>query len=154
DPDAATIRFPTRYAGAEVLVRVSDSFVIFLFELVFVGVGIGIAPAPKLFDKTLALVVSGQFLECLPFFVGDDVSDVLVEPVFVSLLEFGLYIARLGARILLILRKDAWADSEKQARYQGQTKGKFLVRHSKTPVMLCESCDTDCCRLLIEDPGF
>jgi hypothetical protein len=85
DPDPATICFPTGYAGAEVLVRVCDSFVIFLFELVFIGIRIGITPAPKLFDKAFALVVSGQFLECLPFFVGDDVSDVLVEPVFVGL---------------------------------------------------------------------
>src|SRR5678815_2336338 len=41
DPDAAAIRFPTWDTGAEVLVRVCDSFVVFLFELVLVGIWIG-----------------------------------------------------------------------------------------------------------------
>src|SRR6185369_14247775 len=105
DPDAATIRFPTWYAGAEVLVGVCDSFVVLLFELVLVSVRIGIAPAPKFLDESFAFVVSSQFFECLTFFVSDDVGDVFVEPVFVSLFEFRLYIAWLVAGILLILRK-------------------------------------------------
>src|ERR1043165_804517 len=96
------------------LVGVCDALVVFLFELVFVGVGIRIAATPELFDKAFALVVSGQFLECLTFFVGDDVSDVLIEPIFVSLFEFGLYIAGFSAGVLLILSKNPGAGTENQ----------------------------------------
>jgi hypothetical protein len=90
DPDAAAIRFPAGYAGAEMLVGIGDSLVIFLFKLVLVSVRIRIAPAPEFLDEAFALVVSSQFLKCLTFFVGDDESDVFVEPIFVSLFEFGL----------------------------------------------------------------
>src|SRR4051794_1967884 len=132
DPDAAAVSFPTGYAGAEVLIRVCDSFVVFLFEFVLVSVRIGIAPAPKFLDESFSFVVGSQFFECLTFFVSDDVGDVLVEPVFVSFFKFGFYIARLTAGILLLLlREHARAGARKETHYQGQTKSKFLVRHSK-----------------------
>ena len=75
---------------AKCLVRVGDALVILFAEFVFVRVRIGIAAAPEFFDEVFALVVGGQFLKGFSFFVGDDVGDVLVEPVFVSLLQFGL----------------------------------------------------------------
>ena len=82
------------------LVGVGDALVIFLAILVFVGVGIGIAPPPKLLDKALALIVGLELLEGLPLFIGDDVSDVLFQPVFVSLIQLGLDVARLLRWIL------------------------------------------------------
>ena len=80
------------------------------------AIGIRVATTPKLLDEAFALVVSGQFLECLPLFVGDDVGDVFVEPVFVGFFQFGLYVACFGARVLLLLLflcEHAWAGSEK-----------------------------------------
>ena len=115
NPDATPVGFPARNAGAEVLVGVCDAFVVFLFKLVFVGIWIRVAPAPKFLDEAFALVVSSQFLECLAFFVGNDVSDVFVEPVFVGLFEFRLNIARLCARILRRLREHRRTGAEKQA---------------------------------------
>jgi len=82
------------------LVGVSDALVIFLAILVFVGVGIGIAPPPKLLDKALALIVGLELLEGLPLFIGDDVSDILFQPILVSLIQFGLDIASLLRWIL------------------------------------------------------
>src|SRR5437660_12895579 len=100
DIDAAAIGLPSGNTGSEMLVGVGDALVIFLAILVFVGVGIGIAPPPKLFDKALALVVSLELLEGLPLFIGDDVSDVLFQPILVSLIQFGLDVARLLRWIL------------------------------------------------------
>ena len=82
------------------LVGVSDALVIFLAILVFVGVGIGIAAAPKLLDKALALIVGLELLEGLPLLIGDDVSDVLFQPILVSLIQLGLDGARLLRWIL------------------------------------------------------
>src|SRR5437588_11305312 len=95
DIDAAAIGLPSGNAGSEMLVGVSDALLIFLAILVFVGVGIGIAPPPKLLDKALALIVGLELLEGLPLFIGDYVSDVLFQPILVSLIQFGLDVARL-----------------------------------------------------------
>src|SRR5437870_2136189 len=100
NPNAATVGLPPGNTGSEMLVGVSDAFVIFLAILVFVGVRIGIAPPPKLLDKTLALIVGLELLEGLPLFIGDDVSDVLFQPILVSLIQFGLNVARLLRWIL------------------------------------------------------
>ena len=89
------------------LVSVGDALVILFLELVFFSVRIGIATAPEILDEAFALVVGGEFLKCFPFFVGDDVGNVFVEPVFVSLFQFGFDVARLVGRILLLLWKTA-----------------------------------------------
>ena len=83
------------------LVGVGNPFVIFLAILVFVGVRIRIAPAPEFFDEAFALVVSLQLLESLALVVSDDVRDVLIEPIAVSLLQFDLLVPRLIHRILI-----------------------------------------------------
>jgi len=75
-----------------VFVRVGDTLVILFLELVFVGVRIRIAPAPEFLDEAFAFVVGREFLEGFPLFVGNDVSDVFVEPVFVGLFEFRFYV--------------------------------------------------------------
>src|SRR5215204_3606341 len=112
DPNTATVAFPSRNTGAEVFVSVGDALVILFLELVFVSIGIRITTAPKFLDEAFALVVRGQFLECLPLFVRDDVSNVFVEPVLVGLLQFGLYISRFGARVLLVLCEQSWTGAK------------------------------------------
>jgi len=82
------------------LVGIGDALVIFLAILVFVGVGIGITSPPELFDETFALIVGLELFEGFPLFIGDDVSDVLFQPVFVSLIQLGLDVARLLRWIL------------------------------------------------------
>ena len=81
------------------LIRVGDALVVFLFEFVFVSIRIRIAPAPEFANKLFPLIIGREFLKSLPLFIGNDVSDVLIQPVFVSLLEFRLYIAWLFGRV-------------------------------------------------------
>src|SRR3954462_879988 len=87
DVDAAAVGLPAGNAGGVVLVRVGDAFVVFLAIFIFIGVRIRIAPAPEFFDEPFAFFVGFEFLERLPLFIGDDVGDVLVEPVLVGLLQ-------------------------------------------------------------------
>src|SRR2546426_142658 len=85
------------------LVGIGDALVVLLAKLVFIGVGIGIAPAPELFNESFALVVGFELLESLAFVLGDDVRDVLIQPIFVRLLEFRLYVARFFRRVLALI---------------------------------------------------
>ena len=48
-----------------------------------------VADGPEVFDELLTLVVGVQRQELLALFVGDDVDDVLVEPLFVLFGELG-----------------------------------------------------------------
>ncbi len=66
------------------LVGVRDAAVVLFLELVFLGVGRGIAPQPELLDELLALLVGLQPLEGRSLFVGDDVTDVFVEPLLIG----------------------------------------------------------------------
>ena len=122
------------------LVGVGDPLVVFLFELVLFSVRIRVTAAPEFLDKTFALVVSRQFFECLPLFIGNDVGNVFVQPIFVGFLELRLYVARLGGGILLTLSKHAQAGAQGKNRDHGQTKSNFLVRHLRLLVTY-ESCD-------------
>ena len=85
------------------LVGIGDALVILLAIFVFVSIRIGIAPAPEFLDEAFALVVGSEFLESLPLFVGDDVGDVLVQPVLVGFFQFRLNIARLLGRVLALV---------------------------------------------------
>src|SRR5688572_21544124 len=129
DPDPAAIRFPPGDTGAEVLVGVSYALVIFLFKFVLVGVRIRVTAAPEFLDEAFALVVVSQFFESLSLFVGDDVSNVFIEPVFVGFLQFRFYIAGFGGWILLILCEHDRAGTEKKTNNKSQTESDFLVRH-------------------------
>src|SRR5713226_2116059 len=117
DVDAAAISFPARDAGSVMLVSIGDALVVFLAEFVFVGVRIGIAAAPELFDKALPLVVSRELLESFSLLVGDDVSDVFLEPILVSLFQLRLDVARPFRRILALI---AGLFLLRQARRQGK----------------------------------
>src|SRR5437868_13892547 len=87
DVDAATIGLPTRDARGEMLVGVGNTLVVFFLKFVLFGVRRGIAALPKRFNKIVAFFVIGQLLESRPFFIGDDVSNVLVQPLFVRLAQ-------------------------------------------------------------------
>src|SRR2546428_6874149 len=118
DINAAAIGLPTGNARCVMLVGISDALVVLLTKLVFISIRIGIATAPELFDETFALVVGFELLERLALFVSDDVRDVLVQPILVSLFQFRLDVARLLRRVLafivLLLR---------QARGHGKSEG-------------------------------
>src|SRR6266850_1644101 len=86
--DAAAVSLPAGNARRIVFVGIGDALVVLLTKLVFIGVRIGIAPAPELFDETFALVVGFKLLERLALFVSDDVRDVFVQPILVSLFQF------------------------------------------------------------------
>src|SRR5688572_2286804 len=119
------------------LVSIGDAFVILLFEFVFIRIRIWIPTAPKLFNEPFTLIIGCELLESLSLFVCDDVSDVLVQPVFVGLFEFCLYIARFVHRILglcRILSKTKQAGAGQEKGKDGQAKSGFLVIHKlKTP---------------------
>jgi len=80
--DVSAVSLPSGLAGSIVLVRIGDAAVMLFAELVFRGIGIGIAAQPELLDEGLALLVVAEISEGFPFFVGDDVGDVLIEPGF------------------------------------------------------------------------
>src|SRR6266404_3030638 len=101
--DAATISLPTGNAGRIMFVGIGDALVVLLTKLVFISVWIGIAPAPELFDETLTLVVGFELLERLALFISDDVRDVLVQPILVSLFQFRLHVVRLFRRVLAFI---------------------------------------------------
>src|SRR5258705_6324562 len=115
------------------LIRISNTLIVFLFELVFISVGIGITAAPEFLNEPLTFVIGGQFLESLSLFVGNDISDVLLKPILVSLLEFRLHIARLVHRILafrFVFREPKQTGSSQDQRENGQAKRGILVRHN------------------------
>src|SRR5246127_3275347 len=99
DVDAAAVRLPAWDTGGEVLVGVSDALVVLFLIFVLFGVGRRIAALPEGFDEVVALFVVGELLEGGALFVGDDVGDVLVEPLLVGLRQLVLQ----GLRILLAL---------------------------------------------------
>src|SRR6266700_6126844 len=70
------------------LVGVSDSAVILLFEFVGCASRIGIATLPEAFDELLALIIGGKLFECLPLFTSDNVRDFLVDPLLVRASQF------------------------------------------------------------------
>src|SRR6266850_3263321 len=115
------------------LVSIGDAFVVLLFEFVFLGIGIRIAPAPKLFNKPFTFIIGGEFFESLFLFVGDYVSDILLQPIFVGFLEFRLHIARFIHWILAlprVLRKTKEAGAGQDKWKNRQAKSGFLVRHN------------------------
>jgi len=73
---------------------------VFFFELVLDRVRRGVAPQPELFDELLALFVRLQPFERRPLLIGNDVSDVLVQPLLVR--SFQLFAER-GFLFLLFL---------------------------------------------------
>src|SRR5215813_13648872 len=102
------------------LVRIGDAFVVFLAILVFVSVRIRIAAAPELFDKSLSFIIGFQLLERLAFFVGDDVGDVLIQPILVGLLQLSLFLARLVHRILILRRLGVLGQARRDRKNEDQ----------------------------------
>jgi hypothetical protein len=117
--DSTAIGLPAGDAGSIMLVGISYALVVLLAKFVLISVRIGIATAPELFNETLALVVGLQLLKGLPFFVSDDVGNVFVLPILVSLLEFRLDVALLFRRILTLTGLGLLS----QARGHGKSKG-------------------------------
>jgi hypothetical protein len=103
DVHLSAIRAPARNPGGEMLIGIRDAPVMLFFEFVFYRVRGGVAPQPELLDELVPFFIVGQLLECRPFLVGDDVADVLVQPLLVSLADF--FPERLLVFSLLLLAK-------------------------------------------------
>src|SRR5207248_3427528 len=71
DVHATTISFPSRNAGCEVLVGISDTRVMLFFEFVFYRIGRGITPRPEGFNEVVAFFGVRELLECRLLFIGD-----------------------------------------------------------------------------------
>src|SRR5581483_8510569 len=85
DVNTAAIGFPSWDASCKVLVGVGDALVVLFLILVLFGVGRRVAALPERFDEVVALFVIRELLEGGTFFIGDDVNDVFVEPLFIRL---------------------------------------------------------------------
>src|SRR5271165_1427019 len=83
DVDSSAVGHPSWLPGGKVLVCVLNAAVMLVFELVVFAVGIGVAAVPEGFDELLALLFVGELHERLTFFVGDDPTYVLVQPLLV-----------------------------------------------------------------------
>lgn len=88
DIDAATVGFPARNAGSEVFVGVGQAAIVLFSEGVGGRFRVGIAVVPENFDELLALLVRGKFAKGAAFLLGDDVGDLILDPVFVRITEF------------------------------------------------------------------
>ncbi len=86
--DVPAIGLPSRLARRVMVVGILNAPVVLFAEFVVGGVGIGVAAQPELLDERLALLIVAQVLEGLPFFVGNDVGHILVEPGLVGALQF------------------------------------------------------------------
>ena len=82
------------------LVGIGDSFVIFFAVFVFFRVRIGVAATPEIFDEILALFVRHQSIKSPFFLFCNDVSNVVVDPFFISLFELWLDVTNLIGNIL------------------------------------------------------
>src|SRR5580658_1842504 len=83
----AAIGFPAGDAGGEALIGVGDAPVVLFFKFVLLGIRSWVAPQPELFGEAFTLGVVREDLERPALFIGDDVSDVLVEPDLIGRLQ-------------------------------------------------------------------
>src|SRR3972149_7839136 len=90
DVDAAAIGFPARYAAGKMLVGVSDAAIVFFLVVIGEGFRIGVAAQPELLDELLALFIILEASEDLPLLIGDDVADIVAQPLPVGPLQLFL----------------------------------------------------------------
>src|SRR5580658_618670 len=106
DVDTAAISFPSRKAGAEMLVGVGDAAIMLFLVFVLGSVGRWVAAQPEVFDELITLFVVGERFECGDLFGRDDVDHVLFQPLLVGAAQllfqsFGvLFLLLLGQRTL------------------------------------------------------
>src|SRR6267378_805973 len=78
----------------KVFARVGQPLVMFLPEDVGRGTGSGIADFPKSLNELFASLVGGQLEKGIAFVLGDNVSDVPLQPVAIILLQFLFFLAK------------------------------------------------------------
>ena len=83
------------------LIRISNTAIVFLFEFVFHSVRRRIATSPERLDELVPFFVVRELLECAALFVGDNPPDIFVEPLLVGLAQ--LLLQRLGIFFALLL---------------------------------------------------
>ena len=97
DVDAAPIRHPPGNSGVpELLVGVRDAPIVLFLELVLVRRAVRISSPPELLDEVLFLDGRRQLLEDVLLIVGDDVEDILLQPLCIGI---DLLFLRLGDRV-------------------------------------------------------
>jgi hypothetical protein len=96
DVDPASVGFPAGLGALVMLVCVSNPSVVLLFEFIAGRARIRIAAAPELFNEVLFLFQRGQVFEDFLLFVGDDVNDILLQPLLEIILP--LFIGEILAR--------------------------------------------------------
>src|SRR6187200_825027 len=99
DVNATAIGFPSGYTRREVLVRISDSFVVLLAIFVLFRIRIWITAAPEVLNEVFTLLVRRQREESSLLIFGDDVIDVRIKPSLVSLFGLGLNGSGVARRI-------------------------------------------------------
>src|SRR5215471_10446167 len=104
DIDAAAIGSPAGDACCVMLIGIGDALVVLFLKFVLFGVGRGIAALPESFNEVIALFVVRELLEGGTLFIGDDVGDVLVKPLFVGLAQLLLKSLGVLFTLLLVLR--------------------------------------------------
>src|SRR5690349_6075182 len=98
--NTAAVSFPARNSGGEVLIRVSDAFVILFAELVFFGIRVRVATTPKVFNKIFTFLVRLKGEKGLFLSTRNDVGNVVVQPFFIGVFELGFDVAGLLADVL------------------------------------------------------
>src|SRR5208282_5900930 len=105
DVSPSTVGLPPGDAGREVLVGIRYAPIVLFFELVFFCVRRGIAALPEGFNELVALFVVRELHEGGSFFVGDNPTHVLIQPLPISLAQLNL--ERLGVGLPLFFRDRA-----------------------------------------------
>src|SRR5215510_2495325 len=103
--NTTAVGLPTGNAGRVLFICVLDPLEVLLLVLVLGSVGIVVAPEPEVFNELIALFVRLKGFEGLSFFIGYDVTDVLIEPVLVNALKlfFPLTLIAIFALILVLV---------------------------------------------------
>ena len=80
DIDPPAIRQPPRGPGRKSLIGIGDAPVMFIPGLVDDRIGVRIPPQPELFDELVPFIVGGQLPEGFLFFLRNDVTGVVTNP--------------------------------------------------------------------------
>src|SRR6266851_8716984 len=85
DVNPPAISHPTWLAGCEMLIGIFNAAVVLVLEFVIFAVRIGVAAVPECLNELLTLFFVRELHEGLAFVVGDDPTDIFVQPVLIFL---------------------------------------------------------------------
>src|SRR6266478_5667805 len=126
----------------KVFACVGQPLVMLVLEDVGRGTGGGISNFPEAFDEFVASVVGGQSQKRIVFVFGDDISDILLQPVAIILLQFLFFLAKTdsaGSEEDGCKKQDRTAEQKREAGRAAPTSsvaaisGAIQVIHRKIP---------------------